>query len=307
MIPFNFHHLYYFYKVAKLGSITQASREIGIGQPALSTQLKMFQDYLGKKLFEREGRKIVVTGEGRQVLLYAERIFDAGTEMLRALEQPGHSESVRTSMGVSDEVPRSYLEALLDFLIVRSPRSKFGLTRQRPERMGLALREGTLDFALIEDLPHLDPEEECRLVHRLPMVFAIHPSLAKSYKTFPECLDGAPLILPSHGSVRNAANHFFVRHHVRPHVVAEVQDVEIARHLAEEKRGVALLDEHGAASGKNTLLTLNPLPTGLERTVYLLWRRKRPHPLIAAILEDFNLHADTSLPPGTAGKRGTSG
>jgi LysR family transcriptional activator of nhaA len=58
MIPFNYHHLYYFYTIAKLGSISKACEKLRLCQPTLSAQLKQFENYLKFKLFERENKKL---------------------------------------------------------------------------------------------------------------------------------------------------------------------------------------------------------------------------------------------------------
>ncbi|MFC6440299.1 LysR family transcriptional regulator [Pseudobowmanella zhangzhouensis] len=71
----NYHHLYYFWRVASAGNLTQVAKEIHLSQSALSAQLKQFQHNLDMELFEREGRKLVLTAEGRKVLEYAEDIF----------------------------------------------------------------------------------------------------------------------------------------------------------------------------------------------------------------------------------------
>jgi len=82
MIPFNYHHLYYFYTIAQSGSVSLAAKELRLAQPTLSAQLKQFESYLEKKLFLREGRKLILTDDGREVLSYAKAIFDLGKEFM---------------------------------------------------------------------------------------------------------------------------------------------------------------------------------------------------------------------------------
>ena len=85
MIPFNYHHLYYFYTVARMGGISKARGELRLAQPTLSSQIKQFENFLNVKLFEREGKKLVLTDEGRSILSYAAEIFDTGKELIAHL------------------------------------------------------------------------------------------------------------------------------------------------------------------------------------------------------------------------------
>ncbi len=70
----NLHHLKYFLVIAEEGSLSAASKKLLVGQPALSAQLKQFESWLGIKLFERIGKKLVITQSGEYVLKYAKAI-----------------------------------------------------------------------------------------------------------------------------------------------------------------------------------------------------------------------------------------
>lgn len=71
----NYHHLYYFFTIAKQGSITKACDVLHISQPALSAQLKQFEHVLKRQLFERHKKRLRLTEDGKMVLDYAQRIL----------------------------------------------------------------------------------------------------------------------------------------------------------------------------------------------------------------------------------------
>ena len=100
MIPFNYHHLYYFYTIAKTGSITKACDTLRLAQPTLSAQLKQFENYLKVKLFEREKKKLILTEEGRQILFYATEIFDVGREMMDRIDDHSYKGRINIQIGV---------------------------------------------------------------------------------------------------------------------------------------------------------------------------------------------------------------
>ena len=60
----NYHHLHYFWAVAKEGNLTRAAARLHVSQSALSTQIKQLEEQLGQALFERQGRSLVLTEAG---------------------------------------------------------------------------------------------------------------------------------------------------------------------------------------------------------------------------------------------------
>ena len=99
MIPamewLNYHHLLYFWTVAREGSIARASKTLRLSPPTISAQIKSLEESLGQELFQRKGRGLVLTPAGRQVLDYADEIFSLGRELMqvahrRSSERPAH-------------------------------------------------------------------------------------------------------------------------------------------------------------------------------------------------------------------------
>ena len=82
----NFHHLHYFWVVAKEGHLTRAAQQLHVSQSALSSQIRQLQEQLGHELFVREGRSLRLTEFGHVVLEYADSIFTLGSELLALTE-----------------------------------------------------------------------------------------------------------------------------------------------------------------------------------------------------------------------------
>ena len=81
----NYHHLHYFWAVAKEGNLTRAAAQLHVSQSALSTQIKQLEDQLGQALFTRKGRALQLTEAGRVALTYAETIFETGNAPITGL------------------------------------------------------------------------------------------------------------------------------------------------------------------------------------------------------------------------------
>src|SRR3954464_11363379 len=102
----NFHHLRYFWMVARKGGVRRAAEEMHVSQPSVSAQLKLLEESLGQKLFRRSGRNLVLTEVGQLVLNYAEEIFSAGPEPMNAVKQRPGKHPVRLNIGLTDAFPK---------------------------------------------------------------------------------------------------------------------------------------------------------------------------------------------------------
>ncbi|MEO6852389.1 MAG: LysR family transcriptional regulator, partial [Rhodoferax sp.] len=105
----NFHHLFYFWRVAKLGHLTRAAEELHTSQSAVSAQIRQLEERIGENLFVREGRRLVLTDTGHLVQAYADNIFGLGQEMLGRLQ--GRSAGItRLRVGSVATLSRNYQE-----------------------------------------------------------------------------------------------------------------------------------------------------------------------------------------------------
>ena len=102
----NYHHLLYFWAVAKEGSLRRASELLHVSQPSISAQLKQLEQSLGAPLFTRTTRRLILTDTGQKVLEYAEEIFSLGRELLTAVRQEPRQRALRLQVGIADSVPK---------------------------------------------------------------------------------------------------------------------------------------------------------------------------------------------------------
>lgn len=296
MIPLNYHHLFYFYTIATMGSITKACDKLRLAQPTLSAQLKQLENYLKVKLFERENKKLILTEEGRRVLFYAAEIFDVGDEMIDNLKDISQKGRVRIQIGISHHVPRSIVDSLLEFLLTLEPNVYISLYVENEGSLNEALRTHRVDIALSDSLPQITTEGdiECQLIAKIPVIFCAHTSLAKKYRKIPKDLNGAPVLLPaSNSQVYRAVLDYFVAHKVKPKIIGEIQELETIRRLALLGVGIAPLNQFTIlhAPGKESLAVLNPTKKyTIFDSVYLLTKvRKKQHVLVPKIIEQFDI------------------
>src|SRR5690242_17054675 len=101
----NYHHLFYFWTVAREGSIARACRQLYLTQPTISGQLRTFEKAVGHKLFDRVGRNLVPSEMGRVVYRYAEEIFSLGRDLQDTLKGKSPGRPMRLMVGVAETMP----------------------------------------------------------------------------------------------------------------------------------------------------------------------------------------------------------
>jgi len=224
----NYHHLLYFWTVARNGSIARAAEELRLSQPTISNQLKTLEASLGVKLLERQGRRLVLTDVGRTVLRYADEIFRTGRELQRAVKGLPTGERVRLAVGVADVIPKSVAERLLRPAVEKIPELTLTCREGPLGQLLAALALHELDVVLA-DAPAPEGIKVRAFSHRLGecgVAFVAAPALAAGLRRrFPRSLDGAPALLPMQGTtLRRDLEAWFDAQRVRPLLVGEFDD-----------------------------------------------------------------------------------
>ena len=224
----NYHHLRYFWTVARKGGVRKAAEELHVSQPSISAQLRVLEESLGQKLFRRSGRNLVLTETGQLVLNYADEIFSAGRELMNAVKQRPGKHPVRVNIGLTDAFPK-----LIAFQILRAAfRSEAAIHMIcREGEIGPLvshLQAHRLDIVLADE-PASSALKAKTFNHRLGrsgITFCAVPSLAaKLRRNFPRSLDGAPALLPTQNmGMRAALETWFDSKTIRPRLVGEFED-----------------------------------------------------------------------------------
>src|ERR1700687_2345654 len=110
----NYHHLLYFWVVAKGGSIVRASKELRLAHPTISGQIHRLEEVLGEKLFTRKGRNLVLTDSGRIAFRYADEIFSLGREFVDTVKGRTSGQQMRLVVGVPDVLPKTIVHRMLE-------------------------------------------------------------------------------------------------------------------------------------------------------------------------------------------------
>jgi len=309
----NYHHLLYFWTVAKEGSITAAAEVLHLSQPTLSTQIGKLEKALGVKLFDRSGRTLKLTDTGQTVFRYADEIFNLGRELLDVVRGHSTDDTITLYVGVPDVLPKLIVYRLLKPAL------------QMDETVKLVCHEGKLnqllsDLALhrldivLADAP-LTPQVSVRAFNHLlgqcsVTVFGTR-ELAKKYSEgFPESLHGSPMLLPTQSTtLRRSLEQWFDSTGIRPIVKHEFEDSAILKVFGQEGEGLVVVPTAMATEVQEqySMLPLGRLEEVTESYYAISVERRLKHPAVVAISEAAR-HALFTHPgggDGAAKKRGS--
>lgn len=238
----NYHHLLYFWTVAKEGSVARASRVLRLSQPTISGQVKQLEHALQERLFERKGRNLVLTETGEMVFGYADEIFGLGRELMDSLRGRPSGRPARLNVGISDVFPKLIAFRILELATTMDPPVEMVCREDKTERLLAELSIHGFDLVLT-DTPFSGQVSVRAFNHLLgqsEVAFFGVRKLAERYRRgFPESLDGAPFLLPTrHSVLRRAVDRWFETHAIRPLVIAEFDDSALMKVFGAHGKGI---------------------------------------------------------------------
>jgi LysR family transcriptional activator of nhaA len=286
----NYHHLLYFWKVAKTGSVTAASKELRLAHPTLSAQIRTLEKNLGHKLFRQVGRGLQLTETGQLVYRYANDIFPLGEELIQAIEGRPASGGIRLKVGITDVLPKplayKFLETALHLPDVRAV-----VYEGKPNELMSQLVVHELDLVL-SDFP-LGPQFTLNAFSHLLgeskiSLFGVQKLVKKYESGFPRSLDGAPFLLPTENtSLRRLLNQWFASKRIRPQVIAEFEDSELLKEYGQAGGGLfaasAVIEEHTLRHYQ--VKVLGQLESIRMRYYAISPERRITNPAVTAIIE----------------------
>jgi len=288
----NYHHLLYFWMVAKEGSIVRASAELRLAHPTISGQIHRLEEVLGEKLFTRRGRQLVLTEAGRIAFRYADEIFSLGREFVDTLKGRASGRPLRLVVGVADVLPPSLVRRFLE------PAFHLGHAVRVVCRADKSVEEFIAELALhsvdvvIADGPAgagIPVRAFSHLLGECGTTFLAAPNLAASIRrNFPRSLDGTPFLLPGAPSaVRRSLEQWFNSQDIQPRIVAEFDDSALAKDFGREGMGVfAAPTVIEAEVRREYRVGLVGRSEAVRQQFYAISvERKIKHPAVAAVCE----------------------
>ena len=231
MATFNYHHLHYFWVVAREGTIAKACKVLDLAQPTISGQLRCFERSVKVKLFDRIGRNLVLTESGRTVYKYADEIFSLGRELQGELNGGPSNRPQQLVVGVADVLPKQIVFRLLEpALHLPEPVHLICHDDTTEQLLGrLALNELDIILSDVPASPLVKVRAYNHLLGECGVSFLAAADLAAGYRRkFPQSLNGAPILLPMNGTaLRRSIDQWLDSEGIRPVVRGEFGDWDL--------------------------------------------------------------------------------
>ena len=258
----NFNQLRVFYQAAKKLSFTAAANELFITQPAVTYQVKSFEEYCELKLFKKKGRQVYLTDEGKSLLKYADTVFQYEKEIENAIDEMRDLKRGVLRLGTTKAYARYFMPLMITSFHNKFPDIKIQLNEGSSADMIYSLVDFKIDVAVIaKAVDH--PDVNFFPFSREEMALIVAPDYhlcEKKEISFQE-LAKEPFIMKETGSgTRKLVEDLFEKANCAPNILMETSNTEFIKQLVNRGEGVSfLVREAVAAELNNNYLAEVPL------------------------------------------------
>lgn len=287
----NYHHLLYFWVVAREGTIARACDQLHLTQPSISKQLRQLEHSVGEQLFKRVGRNLVLTETGQLVFRYADEIFSLGRELSDVLRGQPIESTLRLLVGVPDVMPKLIAYQLLEPALHLPEPIQIVCDENKLDHLLTELSAHRLDLVL-SDAPMTSTVNVRAYSHLLGecavSIFGSANLARKLRAGFPRSLDGAPFLLPMQRTLlRRSLEQWFESKGFRPVVTGEFADSALLKAFGQSGHGVfataSVIEKEICRQYR--VCVIGRLDAVRERFYGISVERKVKHPAVKAITE----------------------
>jgi DNA-binding transcriptional LysR family regulator len=287
-MQYTFHQLKIFMRIAQLGSITKAAEELHLSQPALSIQLRNFQDQFDIPLTEIVGKKLYLTDFGQEILAYAERILDQAGAMDDVVQSYKGQLTGKLKIAVVSTGKYVMPYLLTDFLNAH-PAITLELDVTNKEKVIESLEQNSIDFALVSLVPgHLKTESIPIVKNTMHLIGAYQSKKSQKELSINE-LQQLPWIFREQGSgTRQMMERFLSQRHITVQKMLELTSNEAVKQAIMANLGYSIMPLIGIRnelmSKQLMIMPVKGLP--IHTTWHIIWLKGKKHsPVVKALLE----------------------
>ncbi len=290
MARLNYHHLYYFWRVASEGKLTKVAEDLHIAQSALSSQIRQLEEATDTQLFDRRGRRLKLTAAGQRVLTYANDIFSKGTELEALLASGIEPEAQLLRIGMLTTLSRNFIDRLVGPWLA-DPLVRFSLQSDNLDNLLDGLARHQLDVALTNADVRGGDEQiwQSQLLARQPVSIVGPPEL-RPRRDFPSGFGARRWVLPTRDhEIRRGFEAFCAQYQFTPDIEAEANDMAMLRLLARDSRAFAVLPAVVVRDEirQGVLVEYQQLPAVFESFYAITVQRSFQSPALTTMLGSF--------------------
>lgn len=242
MSRLNFNHLYYFYIVAKEGSIKSASEKLHVSQPTISDQLKLLEEHLECKLFERKSRSLFLTKEGQFALKYSEQIFDKANELTARLRNKIQLPKRSCDIGITRFMSQYFIYE--EVMPIFENDVLINVKEGERHLLLAELEEGNLDLVFTDTKENISSTMSAYRVGVNKTFAVAHKKFKKHKRKFPESLNEIPFFnYTTESSLRYEIELFFSKNQITPKILGEGDDIDLLELVTQKGHGFTIVPE----------------------------------------------------------------
>lgn len=287
----NYKHLYYFWVVAREGSIAKASQILHLTPQTISGQLSQFEDSIRSRLFQKQGRGLALTESGQVVFRYAADIFHLGEELQEVLKDAHAGRRQRLVIGILDSIPKAIAYKIMEPALKLGKDLTFNCIEGSLDELVSQLAVNSLDLVLA-DAP-ISPRYNIKTYSHLLgessiSFFASHYRAANYRKHFPQCLDGAPMLMPAEESpLARAVKQWLRDHDLQPKIKGYFDDSALLKAFGKAGEGIFFMPTaiERSVIEEYRVRCIGQVNELSERYYAITTHRRIRHPAVAAICE----------------------
>jgi len=275
-------HLRYFVALAEHLSFTRAAERVHVSQSTLSHQIRQLEDELGHPLFERLGKRIVLTSAGETFLAYAARALREVDHGLSDLMRVGNELSGEVRIGATGTFNISFVPEGLAVFLGSNPTVKATVEELPADDIAQKLIDGSLDVGIA-----YQPSDSARLwfepLYTEQMVLVVspnHPLAHRKRVRMVELHRQSLVMLPREFATRIMLEECFRSCGAEPVVGAEMNTIAPMIGLVARTHFAAIVSSHAVEPREDVRIVPLESPTPV-RTPGMLWKRdaKQPPPV----------------------------
>jgi len=274
-----------FFWVARLGSITQAARQLALSQPTVTTQIRALEEHYGVELFHRQGGRLSITDAGLRLLPQVEQLLLQTIQLESALRHSGDTSQGQLRIGAT--APYYVLDIVKRYQR-RFERVEVAIVGGNSRQMVQALVDYQVDLATSS---HLEGDPRLLRVElgQDPLALLVHRSHRLAQRTMVQASDLVhdTLILRERGSMtRQLTEQMLAAAGLAPRHIMEIASREATREAVIRDMGISVFARHEASAHPDIVVLpfAGPVPR-LPEYLYCL-RERRQARLIAGFLEE---------------------
>jgi LysR family transcriptional regulator, transcriptional activator of nhaA len=287
----NYHHLLYFWQVAREGSLGRACARLLLAPSTVSKQIHQLEEALGHPLFVKSGRRLTLTESGRVSFRYAEEIFGLGRELQSTLQERPVGRPMRLSVGIADVVPKLIAQRVLQSAGSPGDPVRLVCREDKPDRLAAELVLLNLDV-ILTDAPashQVNPKAFSHLLGDYGVTLFARPAMAARLRAgFPRSLEGAPMLLPTENTMlRRSLDVWLDAEGLRPNVMGEFEDSALLMVFGQRGAGVfpAPTPIAREVERQYKVAAIGEVPGVRERLYAISVQRRIDHPAVGAICD----------------------